>query len=261
MARGFPVAAVFWAIVTFVSIPPAFAFEEPFRAGERLLFTANWWGFEAGFVEASVPEIFSEGDKRYARFSLHTWTANTIGYLFRMDDKFEASWDVDAHVPRNFSATIRESHAHRDKRMEFDHAAGLVTVYEDNKPPKRFPIRPTTQDFFSASYLTRMDALEPKSTFLAPIFEDNKNYDAKIYSVKKERIRVLGGQLDTVLITAMLGFEGAFEKSKTVNIWLSDDDQHAPVKIEMSFAFGTVSLNLVKAEGVDLKIIKTEGEK
>ena len=247
-----------WILLSGVFSPYASAADLPFRVGERLLFSAKWLFFDAGMVEASVPEIVSEGGRRYARFALHTWTANTIGYLFFMDDHFESLWDLDSYVPKIFTATIRESHAHRDKRMDFDHERGSVVVHENNDPPKEFPIKPFTQDFFSASYLTRMGTLVPKTTFLVPIFEDNKNYDAKIFIIKKERIRVLDGELDTVMVIGKLGFEGAFESSHTVYLWLSDDEHHAPVKIEMTFTWGTATLNLVEDDGIDLKIIKAK---
>ncbi|MBI3581586.1 MAG: DUF3108 domain-containing protein [Nitrospinae bacterium] len=222
------------------------------------MFVAKWWFFDAGMVETSVPEIVTENGRRYARLSLHTWSTNTIARIYKMDDYFETMWDVDSFVPKSFVAKIRESHATRDKRMSFDHERGTVEVVTNNESPKEFPIKPMTQDFFSASFLTRMEPLAPKTTFLAPLFEDNKNYDARIYSIKKERIPVLDGQLDTVMIIGRLGFEGAFDNGHNLYIWLSDDAQHVPVKLEMGFAWGSVVLHLAKAEGVDLKIVRPE---
>jgi hypothetical protein len=251
-------AMALWAALACVYAPPASAVEAPYRAGERLLFVAKWLFFDAGMVEASVPEIVSENGRQYARLSLHTWSTNTIARLYKMDDYFESMWDVDSLVPKSFVAKIRESHTTRDKRMNFDHERGTVEVFTNDEPPKEFPIKPMTQDFFSASFLTRMNPLAPKTTFLAPVFEDNKNYDAKIFVIKKERIPVLDGKLDTVMIIGRLGFEGAFEKSHSVYIWLSDDFHHAPVRIEMGFNWGSVVLNLAKAEGVDLNIIRPE---
>ena len=226
-----------------------------FQEGEKLLYKATWLWFDAGMVETAAPEFVSDDGKKFARFTIHTWTTNTIAHIFTMDDRFESLWDIDERVPVSYFGKVRETHTVRDKKMAFDQKSKLVTVQEDKSPEKVFPFRPNTQDFISASYVTRGHGLEPGEKVFIPVFEDNKNYDALIEVVRRERIPVLGGLMDTVVITGTLGFEGAFQKNKKVYLWLSDDEFHVPVKIQMRFAFGTVTLSLEKAEGVAFKLI------
>lgn len=233
----------------------------PFKAGERLVFKARWLWFDAGMIEAAVPEIAQENGARYARFTLHTWTTHTIAYLFSMDDYFESKWDVDRRVPKTFSVRIRESTATKDKWLEFDHAANTVSVTLNKEQPRTFDLAPLAQDFFSASFVTRAHKLEPKDKVLVPVFEDNKNYDAEIKVVKRERIPVMNGEVDTVMLKARLQFEGAFQDSRSLFIWLTDDDAHIPVKLSANLIFGTITLNLVEAEGVNLRLIGKENGK
>ncbi len=237
---------------------PARAQELPFKPGESLLYSARWLLFDAGMVEASVDEDVRPDGRRFLRFTLHTWTTNVISRIFTMDDKFESLWDPAARLPASMKAVIRESTTTKDKLLEFDHSSGTARVTVDDKPAETFPLSPAGQDFFSASYLVRATRLRPKLKLLVPVFEDNKNYHADIYVAKRERIPVLDGKVDTVMLIARLKFEGAFTGSGLLYIWLTDDEYQIPVRMRVNMAFGDIVVNLVKAEGAPLRIIRNK---
>lgn len=234
----------------------AHADELPFRSGESLLYSVRWLFFDAGMVEVSVSDVVKQGDRKYLRFTLHTWSTNVIAKIFTMDDRFESLWDPVTRLPASMSGVIRESTTTKDKLLEFDHSSGTARVTINNKPPETFPLDPDAQDFFSASYIVRATRLKPKQKFYVPVFEDNKNYHAEIHVIKRERIPVLAGQVDTIMIMARLKFEGAFTGSSLLYVWLSDDEYHIPVRIKLSMAFGDIVTNLVKAEGTPLRVIR-----
>ncbi|MBI5637735.1 MAG: DUF3108 domain-containing protein [Nitrospinae bacterium] len=235
---------------------PARAQDLPFKPGESLIYSARWLFFDAGIMEASIPETVERDGRQYLRFTLHTWTTNVIARIFTMDDKFESLWDPAARLPASMKAVIRESTTTKDKLLEFDHSRGTALVTVDEKPPETFRLNPEAQDFFSASYLVRATRLKPKQKLLVPIFEDNKNYHADIFVIKRERIPVLDGQVDTVMLIARLKFEGAFTGSNLLYIWLTDDEYQIPVRLRLNMAFGDIVVNLVKAEGVALRVMR-----
>ncbi len=235
--------------------PAARADDLPFRPGESLLYSVRWLFFDAGMVEACVPDTVDVNGRQHLRFTLHTWSTNVIAKIFTMDDHFESLWDPEARLPARLTAVIRESSTTKDKLLEFDHSRGKIRVTLDNKPPEEFPLNPEAQDFFSASYLIRATRLTPKRKLLVPVFEDNKNYHADIYVIKRERIPVLDGEVDTVLLIARLKFEGAFTSSSLMYIWLTDDEYQIPVHMRLNMAFGDIDVNLVKAQGAPLRIL------
>lgn len=234
---------------------PARAADLPFKPGESLFYSVRWLFFDAGMVEASVPDTVDVNGRRHLRFTLHTWSTNVIAKIFRMDDHFESLWDPEARLPTRLTAIIRESSTTKDKVLEFDHARRAARVTLDAKPPEEFPLDPEAQDFFSASYLIRATRLTPKQKLLVPVFEDNKNYHADIYVIKRERLRVLDGEADTVMLIARLKFEGAFTSSSLMYVWLTDDEYQIPVRMRLNMAFGDIDVNLVRAEGAPLRII------
>ncbi len=228
----------------------------PFKPGERLMFRARWLLFDAGIVSASVSDTVPCDGSTCVRLALHVWTTNAIAHIFRMDDIFESFWDTGSRLPKALIVRVRETHTVRDKDVEFYHSIGSATVVTNGGKPEKFALNPLAQDFFGASFFVRMLKLEPKETVLVPVFEDNKNYDAEMRVIKRERVAVMGGEVDAIMVEGKLKFEGAFQRSGSLYVWLTDDEFHVPVKMRKSFLFGTVTLDLAEASGVDLQIIR-----
>lgn len=225
----------------------------PFREGENLLFKVSWLFFDAGMVEAGVPETTAENGERLMRFRLRAWTTNTISHIFTMDDIFESVWDPNRRLPRSMTVRIRESSTTKDKFVELRHGDGEASVTQNGDPPKTFKMDPDAQDFFSASYFIRTLDLAIGKKLHVPVFEDNKNYKAEIQVVKRERLRVMEGKVDTIMLIARVRFEGALQGSKLLYVWVTDDQNHLPVKMRAELLFGDVVLDLVKAGGAELK--------
>lgn len=232
----------------------------PFDTGENLQFSVHWLFFHAGMIESSVPESFTEGESRYLRFRLRAWTTNFIAHIFTMNDVFESVWNPDRRLPRSLTVRIRESSTTKDKVMEFNHDRKEAVVTEDAGPGKTFELASDAQDFFSASYIIRTMELKVGQKFGVPVFEDNKNYSAEIKVVKRERLPALGGEVDTVMIIARLQFEGALQGGKELHVWMTDDWRHVPVRMRAEFKFGTVLLELVKAEGTEIKFVENHSK-
>lgn len=233
----------------------------PFKVGEKLTFKIEWLFIDAGFAVSEIPEMVVENGRDLLHFSLHTYTANTMAKIWTMEDYFHSYWDVRTRSTKRFTVKIRESTYKKDKLLVFDHKKGVVTVTKNNDEPKELEAKKGAQDFFTAGHYTRLLPLKKGGDYHYPVFEDDQNYDAKIKVIKKERIKVMGGEIDTIKIHPIMSFEGAFVTKGDLFVWLSDDDYRAPVKFKLVTLFGPVYLTLTEYQGVDLNIVKREKKK
>jgi hypothetical protein len=233
----------------------------PFKVGEKLTYKIEWLFIDAGFAISEIPEMVVENERDLLHFSLYTYTANTMAHLWTMDDHFHSYWDVKTRSTKRFTVKIRESTYKKDKLLEFDHRKGIVTITKNKDKPKEFEIEKGAQDFFTAGHYTRLLPLKKGGEYHYPVFEDDQNYDAKIKVIKRERIKIMDGEIDTIKIHPIMSFEGAFVTKGDLHVWLADDRYRAPVKFELKTLFGSVYLTLIEYEGVDLKIIKKEKKK
>lgn len=235
---------------------PTFAQELPFAVGEKLVYNARWLMFDAGRVEMEVSQLVAEDGRKLMNFMLRTTTTNAVASVFTMDDYFWASYDTERNLPEKLIVKIRESTTKKDKFIDFIHDGGIAVVVINGREPVLKELDPKAQNFLTSGYFTRTKPLKVKDRYTFPVFEDNKNYNAVMEVLKKSRIRLMGGEVDTILVQAKLKFEGAFWGTGKILFWLTDDKYKIPVKIKLKMWAGTITATLVKASGVKLNIIK-----
>lgn len=262
VAGSFPAVIVVTLFCLWTAPPlwaePAYPSEFPFSVGEKLTYNVEWLWFDAGRIVLHIPDIVNDGDNRLMRFTMRTTSTNVIAKIFQMDDFFESYWDMEKRIPKKLVIKIRETNTTKDKVIEFDHAAEQAVVTTNDKEPEIKELNPLAQDFLSSGHFARTWPLIPKKKINFPVFEDNKNYNAVIKVIKKERLRIMGGLLDTVMIIPKIKFEGAFQSRGTLYVWMTDDEYKIPVRFKMSIIVGTMVATLVSAEGTKLNLIPIE---
>ncbi|MEE8484164.1 MAG: DUF3108 domain-containing protein [Nitrospinota bacterium] len=253
-------SAFFFLTIAVFPLQAAHAGEFPFSPGEKLVYEGTWLGISAGRVEANVDEVYIDGIK-LIRFSLHAYTTGVMNTFWTADDHFDSYWNPQKRLPRRLEVIIRESNTKKDKTIDFFHGTKTAIVKINERDPVEKELNPAAQDFFSSGYFIRMQNLIVRQNITFPIFEDNKNYDARIEVIKKERISILGGEVDTIMIKPILKLEGAMQKRGQLWVWLTDDEQRVPAKLRLKMFFGSIYLKLIEAKGVNLKIILPKAKK
>ncbi|HWR90612.1 MAG TPA: DUF3108 domain-containing protein, partial [Dissulfurispiraceae bacterium] len=81
------------------------------------------------------------------------------------------------------------------------------------------------------------------------IFDSNKIYKTEVAVIRKEKVELPGrGQIDAVVVRPRLLSEGLFQFSGEILIWLTDDDERIPVKVETTAPIGTVVARIASLE-------------
>ena len=221
----------------------------PFAVGEKMVFNASWLMFDAARITATIPEMVTEDGNRLMLLSLRTETTNVMAEIWTMDDLFVSYWDPDIKATRKLTVKIRESTVTKDKLITFDVENGKAIVKQNKDKPQSFDLKEGAQDFFSAGYYSRLLPLVNGKKYSYPVFEDNKNYDAHIKVLKREKIEVLGRKVTTIVIKPQIEFEGAFQSRGQLYVWLTDDKYRVPVMLKLKTFFGTVQLTLMEYKG------------
>ncbi len=251
-------ASLFAIVSLFFYLPDAKAEELPFKTGEKLVYNAKWLFMDAGRIVSHITDAPDEDGSKLMRFNLHTKTTNLMASIWTMDDNFDSFWDVNIRAVKRLKIKIRESTYKKDKEVFFDHENGTAISIKNEEEPKEFKIKKGSNDFFTAGHFARTFPLEIQKTYYSPIFEDDKSYDMAVKAIRKKRINIMGGKIDTILAIVKVKFEGAFRSRGELYVWFSDDKYKAPVQMRLDSFFGSVVISLVEYEGVDLTIIRKE---
>ncbi len=110
---------------------------------------------------------------------------------------------------------------------------------EHELPPDRI------WDILSGFYYVRMKPLEVGKKLGLDIFDSGKFARVGVDVLKKEQIDVPDiGKFNAIVIRPNVETEGLFKKKGDIFIWLSDDDQRIPLRVETIVPIGRVAAEL-----------------
>lgn len=236
-----------------------------FKAGEVIEYDVFYsWGLiwvNAGHVSFSVKEETIK-DKSLYHFvgegsSKHNWD-----WFFKVRDKFESFNDSSTLHPYKY---IRNSNDGGDwvyNDVTFDQKNNRAIGYIKTKKKPTIQIDTVkinylTFDPMSMIYYARtldFNKFKPNDEIPITILLDNAVYYRKIVYLGKETITTDYGTFKCIKFKPTLIPGTIFKEGDAMTVWVSDDDNRIPIKVETPIVIGTVKVYLKNASGVKYKM-------
>jgi hypothetical protein len=214
---------------------------------ERYVFASTWKGIPAG--EATFDSRFVDGEIRTVANLVTTGLASVF---YGLSLRFEAeSGAVDLRSRRWKLVQEGEDESSIEVRFMPDRGRALSVIRDEGKVDKVNVAGAGLMEPIGAVFALRQTDLEPGRSFRMELFAERFVYRTDILVSGKEHVRVPGGEYDTILVCADLTPivdgkpTGDPEPSR---LWLTDDEQRIPVKVDMGTAIGRILLELREYE-------------
>jgi hypothetical protein len=224
----------------------------PFSPGEKLTFQLKWVFIPVGEAVLKVLPIETRSGINAYHFVLTAKTNSFFDKLYKVRDRIDAYTDVEMTRSVLYKKIQREGKSKRDVVVNFDWVKNQAQYSNFNKKQAPIELLPGSFDPLSAFYFMRLSDL--KNTVLKrPVTDGKKCVIGKATVIKRETIKVEGNTYDTYLIEPELKHvRGVFEKSKDarIQLWVTADRRHIPVKIKSRVVVGTFVGELVTVEGL-----------
>ncbi|WP_298434722.1 DUF3108 domain-containing protein [Geobacter sp.] len=232
------------AIIAFVSLAGT-ACATTLRLPEKLVYELSWTGISVG---TATQEISDGGDGR--RIVSTARSNNWLSTFFPVEDRIESIYDPgNGRFPgqvRQYRLRTREGRRRHDREILFDHLRG-VAHYRDRLGSEKLeiPIPSDTIDIYGSFYAIRFLPLEVGKSSYVNILDSKRPRRIEVRVLRRERIRTLLGDVDTIVVQPLVASEGVFEGKGTVQIWLTDDERRIPVLARTKVMVGSVTATLV----------------
>jgi hypothetical protein len=213
---------------------------------EKLTYDLTWTGIKAG---TATQEVVDDGNS--IRVISTARSADWITVFFPVEDRIESVLTKVAPpllgLPNHYRMKIREGSHRRDKEIIFDQKT-LKAEYIDHlgKEKLTFDILQNTYDFYSGFYYLRTLKLEVGRPVYVNILDSKKLWNVEVQVVKKERLKTILGEVETIQVRPLVKSEGIFERKGVIDIWLTDDERRIPVKMKTKVKIGSVTATLIK---------------
>jgi hypothetical protein len=163
--------------------------------------------------------------------------------FFKVRDKYETFIDTATLQPYRFIRNVYEGGYKKYENVTFNTTTNTAIT---NKGVYRVP--ECVQDVLSAVYYSRnidFNKLKPGDKITFSMFLDNEVYEMYIRYLGKETIRTKYGKFRAVKFKPLLIKGTIFEGGEKMTVWVSDDKNHVPIRIESPISVGSVKIDMI----------------
>jgi hypothetical protein len=163
--------------------------------------------------------------------------------FFRVRDKYETYIDTGTMQPLKFIRNVDEGGYKTYENVTFNKSTDAAIT---NKGVYKVPS--CIQDVLSAIYYARnIDFSKVKKDDKIPfsMFLDNQVYDLYIRYLGKEVIKTKYGKFRAIKFKPLLIKGTIFEGGEKMTVWVSDDPNHIPLRVESPISVGSVKVDMM----------------
>ncbi|HVD99312.1 MAG TPA: DUF3108 domain-containing protein [Cytophagaceae bacterium] len=210
-----------------------------------------------GFITAGEAKIevsdqyYLVNDKICMKASCTGRSSGSFDLVLRIRDNWTTYIDTTTKVSQKSTRTIEEGKYRLKEVVQFNYDNNKAIVDWENRDKKKghqeFEISGNLQDIVSGAYYLRV--IDYDKLKVGDILEVNSFFEDKLYKLRirykgKEQIKTDFGKINALKLAPIMPENGLFEGENSIRLWLSDDKNRLPLKIEADMFVGAVEVDL-----------------
>ena len=170
-------------------------------------------------------------------------THPSYDWIYRVRDRYESFIDTATLQPLRFVRNVDEGGYKIHQVYDFNKSTNIV-----NTEKGAFAVPACVQDVLSAIYYARnIEFSKYKVNDQIPftLFLDYENFNLYIRYLGKETIKTRYGTFRTIKFSPLLVKGTIFKGGEHMTVWVTDDANHIPVRIESPIVVGKVKVDMM----------------
>jgi len=220
-----------------------------YQPGEFLKYRIHYGAVNAGIVSMNVaPQSTLIGSKNTYNLRVEGETVKSFEWAYKVRDKFESWVDQGSQAPLRYAKTVREDRYFNQDLAIYDHENAKL---RNTKGELKIPAY--TQDVASAIYYMRnlnYKTAVDGTQFPINVYLDNKVYNLNVTFKGRETIKTDIGKVKCIKIKPQLVVDRVFKNSDAMTVWVTDDENHIPVRIESAIRVGSIKVDIIEYRGL-----------
>lgn len=232
--------------------PKGRLFEPTYLPGEKIHYRIHYGFFTAGEATMALTDKYYFVNKKVCfRAEITGNSTGAFRSIVKIKNIYGAYFDTTEFKPQKAFRSISENKYQKKEETYFDYATNKASIRDEGNPPQEIDISPNILDMVSGYYFLRLQNYEDfksKDTIrLRGIFE-NKTYDFKILYLGKEIVKTKFGKINSFIISPIMPENSLFRGENPIKMWISNDSNRIPLKVEAELLLGSVDLDMVGYE-------------
>ncbi|RYY61935.1 MAG: DUF3108 domain-containing protein [Chitinophagaceae bacterium] len=222
-----------------------------FKAGEKVTLSVfyNVAGF---YVDAGVATFTNTLETLNGRPVFHIVgegrTNSSYDIFYKVRDKYETYIDTVTMQSLKFVRNVNEGGHKIYQNVSFNKTANTAVTTDGV-----FKVPACVQDVVSSVFYARnidFSRLRVNDKITFSMFLDNEIYNMYIRYLGKDVIKTKYGKFNAIKFKPLLIKGTIFEGGENMTVWVTDDANHVPVRIESPIAVGKVKIDLMGYENL-----------
>jgi hypothetical protein len=220
-----------------------------FVAGESIEFRLHYGFVTAGY---GTVRILPYTEKLNGRDVFHVIgkgrSVSTFDWFFKVRDEYHSYIDMAAITPLKFTKDIHEGGYTDDDNASFDNEKKMVTSTKGNISMPEY-----TQDIISMLYYARSLDIRNAAigaTFPLTFYLDKEITTISLKIIGRETISTELGKFRTIKIRPQVIAERVFKDKDAVTLWVSDDANLLPLRLQADLAVGSIKADIIKCSNL-----------
>ncbi|TAL41079.1 MAG: DUF3108 domain-containing protein [Chitinophagaceae bacterium] len=170
-------------------------------------------------------------------------TNPSYDWIYKVRDKYESFIDTATLQPYKFIRNVNEGGYKKYENITFNRTANTAVTSNGV-----FKVPDCVQDVLSSMYYARnvdFDKYKPEDKIPFSMFLDNEVFNMYIRYLGKETIKTRYGKFRAIKFKPLLLKGTIFEGGEKMTVWVSDDKNHIPLRVESPIVVGSVKIDMM----------------
>jgi hypothetical protein len=221
--------------------------------GEQSIYDVRFMGMKSGRVELTVG-LPTERNHRKVTPVVGVATSGGLASLYPLFDRYVCFWDVERQRTAQGEFTANERNHRWRESIQFDEANQKVNidrVREDGSAEhKSISAQAGAVDVVGAVVRLRTLELAVGKHFDIPVSTDASAFTMTATVEGTEQVETPRGKVEAYRVSVKTGFGEKLRATRDVQVFLTTDPAHVPVRIEAELVVGSFTAELVEFHGV-----------
>ncbi len=224
-----------------------------FGPGEHLEYRVHYGFINAAEAIVDVsPTLYKVNDRPCYRVNVDGRTVGAFDFVTRIRDTWRSYIDTSAILPQKFYTNLQENKYRKEENITFNHASNTAKA-EERTERNTFKVPDNVHDFISGYYYLRtfdFHKLPTGQVLEVPAFYDDTVYNMRVRYRGKAVLKLKEGKINVLKLNPILPPNSMFKSEESIRIFVSDDVNKVPVKVEVDLWVGSMVMDLRRNGGL-----------
>lgn len=224
-----------------------------FGPGEHIEYRVHY-----GFINAAegsvdvAPTIYKVNERPCFKVNVDGRTVGAFGLVKRVRDTWRSYIDTSAILPQRFYLNLQEGDYRKEENVTFNHINNTAKA-EERTEKDLFNVPDNVHDVISGYFYLRtidFNKIAIGQIINIPTFFDDTVFQTKVKYQGRDQISTHFGKLNVLRLNP-LGLDTKFFRGdEPIKIWVSDDANKVPVKVEVQLTIGSLDMDIKRFAGL-----------